>query len=214
MNEIKVVSLDVTGTLIDGRSIKHFWDLLIPKVYADENHVPFEEAFSYVKQKYGMISQDDVRWYLLEYWSKVLNIKKGSKELLEELRSKITFFYEVESAIIKLSSHYDLIISSNLPKEFLDIVLNDLRKHIVRSFSSVSDYHLPHKTAEFYAKVCSEMNVRPYQVLHVGDNRIYDYVIPKAIGMDSLLIKRYGNPNHEYEIKSLDQIVDRIRVSA
>lgn len=52
-----------------------------------------------------MISQDDVRWYLLEYWSKVLNIKKGSKGLLEELRSKITFFYEVESAIIKLSSY-------------------------------------------------------------------------------------------------------------
>lgn len=107
-----------------------------------------------------------------------------------------------------------MIISSNLPKGFLDIVLNDLRKHIVRSFSSVSGYHFPHKTAEFYVRVCYEMNVRPYQVLHVWDNRIYDYVIPKVIGTNSLFIKRYGNPNHEYEIKSLDQVVDRIRVSA
>ncbi|MEM3712729.1 MAG: hypothetical protein QXR97_04240, partial [Thermoproteota archaeon] len=73
MHNVKVVSLDVTGTLVEGRSVKYFWDVLIPTVYARKHRVPFEKALQYVKRAYTTISPDDVKWYLPEYWIKRLN---------------------------------------------------------------------------------------------------------------------------------------------
>ncbi|MEM2087962.1 MAG: HAD family hydrolase [Thermoproteota archaeon] len=207
---VKVVSLDVTGTLVDGRSVKYFWDSLIPSTYASRNNISFEEAFSYVKQRYSMVSDEDLRWYLPEYWIEKLNIEKSCEELLEELKSKVTVFPDVEPAIIRLSSDYSLIVSSNLPRVFLKIVLGDLEKYFSRIFSSVSTYSLPHKTAEFYSRVCRDMGVSPGEVLHVGDNMMYDYVVPRVMGMRSLLIRRYTSPRQSYEVGSLEDVLDRL----
>lgn len=210
MHMVKVVSLDVTGTLVDGRSVKYFWDSLIPSTYASRNNISFEEAFSYVKQRYSMVSDEDLRWYLPEYWIEKLNIEKSCEELLEELKSKVTVFPDVEPAIIRLSSDYSLIVSSNLPRVFLKIVLGDLEKYFSRIFSSVSTYSLPHKTAEFYSRVCRDMGVSPGEVLHVGDNMMYDYVVPRVMGMRSLLIRRYTSPRQSYEVGSLEDVLDRL----
>jgi FMN phosphatase YigB (HAD superfamily) len=207
---VKVVSLDVTGTLVDGRSVKHFWDSLIPAAYASRNNISFEEASSYVKQQYRMVSDEDLRWYLPEYWVEKLNIGKSCEELLKELKLKVTVFPDVEPAIVRLSSDYSLIVSSNLPKGFLEIVLGDLRKYFSKIFSSVSTYSLPHKTAEFYTRVCWEMSVSPGEVLHIGDNTMYDYLVPRVIGMKSLLVRRYDSPRQSHEVSSLEQVLDRI----
>lgn len=212
MHMVKVVSLDVTGTLVDGRSVKYFWDSLIPAAYASRNSVSFEEALSYVKQRYSMVSDEDLRWYLPEYWVEKLNIGKSCEELLEELKPKVTVFPDVAPTIVRLSSNYNLIVSSNLPRVFLKIVLGDLEKYFSRIFSSVSTYSLPHKTAEFYSRVCWDMGVSPREVLHVGDNMTYDYMVPRVVGVRSLLIRRYTSPRQSYEVSSLEQVLDRLRL--
>lgn len=158
-----------------------------------------------------MVSNEDLRWYLPEYWIEKLDIGKSYEELLKELKPKITVFPDVEPAIVKLSSDYSLIVSSNLPREFLEMTLGDLKKYFSRIFSSVSTYSLPRKTAEFYSRVCWTMNVPPREVLHVGDNMMYDYMVPRVIGMGSLLIRRYDSPRQSYEVSSLEQVLDRIR---
>lgn len=207
MKQLKAVSLDVTGTLVDEETVKRFWDRLIPAAYAAENSIPFQEAFSYVKQRYGSISPDDIRWYLPEYWLRELNISISFEKLLEELRPKIIFFPDVKPIIAKLSSACFLIVSSNLPSGLLQFILGDFKDCFSRIFSSVSTYSMPHKTAEFYVKVCSETGFSPHEVLHVGDNRIYDLLIPRFIGMKSLLIRRYGEPRKDYEVSGLEQVL-------
>lgn len=212
MHIVKVVSLDVTGTLVDGRSVKHFWDSLIPAAYASRNKISLEEASSYVKQRYRMVSDEDLRWYLPEYWIEKLDIGKSCEELLKELKPEVTVFPDVEPAIVRLSSNHSLIVSSNLPRVFLEMVLGDLKKYFSKIFSSVSTYSLPHKTAEFYTRVCWDMGVSPVEVLHVGDNLMYDYMVPRVIGMRSLLIRRYDSPRRSHEVSSLEQVLDRIRL--
>lgn len=212
MYMVKVVSLDVTGTIVDGRSVKHFWDSLIPAAYASKNNISFEEAFSYVKQRYSMVGNEDLRWYLPEYWIEKLDIGKSYEELLEELKPKVTVFPDVEPAIFKLSSAYSLIVSSNLPRGFLEIMLGDLRKYFSKIFSSVSTYSLPHKTAEFYIRICRDISVPPGEVLHVGDNMMYDYFVPRVVGIKSLLVRRYDSPRRSHEVSSLGQVLDRIRL--
>jgi len=212
LHGVEAVSLDVTGTLVDGRSVKYFWDVLIPTAYARKHRVPFEKALSHVKQTYGTISPDDVRWYLPEYWMKRLGVEGSVEELLKELKPFITVFPDVEPVIAELSSSHSLIVSSNLPMLLLEAVLDDFKKYFSKIFSSVSTYSLPRKTAEFYVKVCSDTGFKPQEVLHVGDNFMYDFLIPRFVGMKSLVIKRFKPPRREHEVNSLKQVLDKIRL--
>ncbi|MEM2487507.1 MAG: HAD family hydrolase [Thermoproteota archaeon] len=209
---MKVVSLDVTGTLVDGRSVKYFWDVLIPTAYAKKHQVPFEKALQYVKQTYMTVSPDDVKWYLPEYWLKRLNIEDSVEYFLEEFKPMVTFFPDVEPVIAELRSQHDLIISSNLPMMLLEMILDDFKECFSKIFSSVSTYSLPRKTAEFYAKVCFETGFRPQEVLHIGDNIIYDFLIPKFMGMESIIVKRFKPPKQKHEVSSLKQVLDIIKL--
>ncbi|MEM2050711.1 MAG: HAD family hydrolase [Thermoproteota archaeon] len=210
MKKVKAVSLDVTGTLVEGRSVKRFWDHLIPAAYASEKHISFNEAYTRVKKKYSMVSRDDVKWYLPEYWLRELNINMSLENLLEEFRRGVAFFPDVAPTVKRLSSQYVLIVSSNLSSILLQTILRDFKEHFSRVFSSVSTYCLPYKTAEFYAKVCSETGFSPGEFLHVGDSKTYDFLVPRIIGMDSILVKRYSNPEQQYEAESLEKIFSSV----
>jgi|YelNatPaOPRAMG01_1025707.scaffolds.fasta_scaffold106044_2 FMN phosphatase YigB (HAD superfamily) len=214
MKRVGAISLDVTGTLVDGRCVKHFWDHLIPAAYAAENNICFEEAYLRVKKKYNTISRDDVRWYMPEYWLRELNISVSLEKLLQELKSRVVFFPDVAPMITRFKSEYVLIVSSNLPVEILQTVLEDFKECFSKVFSSVSKYGLPYKTAEFYAKVCSETGFTPATVLHVGDSKTYDLLIPRIIGMGSLLIRRFNKPEQRYEVNSLEQVAGSAALEA
>lgn len=209
---MKAISLDVTGTLVDGRSVKYFWDVLIPTAYARKHQMPFEKAFRYVKQTYMTISPDDVKWYLPEYWVKRLNIEDSVEVLLRELKPMITIFPDVKPVIVELCSQHDLIISSNLPMMLLDTILDDFKEYFLKVFSSVSTYSLPRKTAEFYARVCLDTGFKPRELLHIGDNIIYDFLIPRFMGIESMVIKRFKSPKLKHEISDLKQALERIKL--
>lgn len=207
-----MVSLDVTGTLVDGRSVKYFWDVLIPTAYARKHQMPFGKAFKYVKQIYATISPDDVKWYLPEYWIRRLDIEDSVDYLLKEFKPIITIFPDVKPVIIELYSQHDLIVSSNLPMLLLETILEDLKEYFSKVFSSVSTYSLPRKTAEFYARVCFDTGFKPQEVLHIGDNIIYDFLIPKFMGMESIIVKRFKPPKQKHEVSSLKQVLDIMKL--
>ncbi|MEM3957988.1 MAG: hypothetical protein QXO47_07250 [Thermoproteota archaeon] len=39
----------------------------------------------------------------------------------------------------------------------------------------------------------------PGEFLHVGDSKTYNFLVPRIIGMESMLVKRYSNPEQQYE---------------
>ena len=95
--------------------------------------------------------------------------------------------------------NFKIILTTNLTSEFINEIIHKLADNNIRVwkvFSCVSDYMLPKKNELFYAKVISMVNVEPYEILHVGDNEIYDYLIPTSLGMNALLIKRNGSKCH------------------
>ncbi|MEM2099930.1 MAG: hypothetical protein QXP45_01110 [Thermoproteota archaeon] len=50
----------------------------------------------------------------------------------------------------------------------------------------------------------------PGEFLHVGDSKTYEFLVPRIIGMESMLVKLYSNPEQQYEAESLEKIFSNV----
>ena len=192
---VKVISFDLNETLVSRDYVDYFWLELIPLEYAKQNNINFEKAFSYVISKYEEIGQDDIRWYLPEYWIRCFNLRTSLDELLEKTSFRIKIYSEVPEVLKELHNRYTLIISTNTSIEFINLVIRKINKVIGYSvfykvFSCVTNLGLPRKDKVFYEYICKELKIKPSEILHVGDDLVYDYIIPKSVGFKTLLICR------------------------
>ncbi|MDI6846634.1 MAG: HAD hydrolase-like protein, partial [Candidatus Bathyarchaeia archaeon] len=136
---LKVVSLDVGGTLIDFYYADYVWNVAIPQLYARKKDISFEEAKDYVLREYDRIGSNDIRWYLPEYWFKHFNLDEDPIEVFKSHIDKVRFYPEVPSVLKNLSQKYDLIIVSGTPRNVIEIVIQKIKHYFKHIFSSVSD---------------------------------------------------------------------------
>jgi hypothetical protein len=52
---LKIVSFDVSGTLIDFNYVEHVWNEAIPQLYARKKGISYEESKDYVLSEYDRI---------------------------------------------------------------------------------------------------------------------------------------------------------------
>lgn len=195
---IKVVSLDFAGTLIDKEYIDYFWLELIPEKYAEKYGLNVIEAKKLIYQEYERVGENEIEWYLPKYWLKKFNLNLDVKELLGIAISRTHPYPEVLGVIKELSSKYRVIITTNTTLEFIEVFLekySEIGKYISKVYSCVSHYGLVRKDRDFYLKLLQDLNVRPEEILHVGDHEIYDYAIPRSLGIRACLIRRNNKLN-------------------
>ncbi len=65
--------LDMDGTLLDLAFDNYMWKELVPRRYAVENDLPFEEARDLLMAKYKAV-QGDLEWYCLDHWCDRLGV--------------------------------------------------------------------------------------------------------------------------------------------
>jgi len=65
--------LDMDGTLLDLAFDNYMWKELVPRRYAVENDMPFEDALELLMSKYAAV-QGDLDWYCLDHWCDRLKI--------------------------------------------------------------------------------------------------------------------------------------------
>ena len=65
--------LDMDGTLLDLAFDNYMWKELIPRRYAVENGMSFEDAHELLMSKYSAL-QGDLDWYCLDHWCDRLKI--------------------------------------------------------------------------------------------------------------------------------------------
>jgi HAD superfamily hydrolase (TIGR01549 family) len=97
-----------------------------------------------------------------------------------------------------------LIVASGTPVELLDCLLQDIKPYFVRIFSSISHYGQL-KSPDFYLRICEEMDVKPSQVIHVGDNWQFDFLNARQVGINALYLDRSGR-NHQESLSDLSQL--------
>ena len=205
---VKVISLDVTGTLVSEKFVDYFWLELIPQLFAERHAVSLDEAKRFVLSKYDEVGRNDIRWYIPSYWLKHLDLKVELHEALKFALSKVEVYDDAKEALEKLRTKYDLVISSNLSREFIDVALEALGYRGFKAvFSCVSDLGITTKTPEFYKFVANKLAVPPETILHIGDDPEKDYENPLRAGMKALLIVRKGATSYPH-VKNFREILE------
>jgi putative hydrolase of the HAD superfamily len=202
---VKIISFDLDGTLIKNTYANVIWLEGLPRLYAKERNLRFKEARKIILSEYNKVGSFRYEWYDLEYWFKLFNIKSRWKDLLLRYKEVIEPFPEVFRVLSNLQREYLLVISSNAKKEFIEIEIkkSNIKQFFNYIFSSISDYNKIKKYPDFYTMICNKLNIKPEEMIHIGDNKKFDYIIPKSIGINAYYLNRKKKLKSDYVVNDL-----------
>ena len=204
---IRVISLDMDGTLVNSRFVDKVWMEGMPMLYAEKTGLDFPVAKSYVVGEYMKIGSDKLEWYDLLYWIERFGLKVGKDELLQMYEDEIETYPEVQEVLDLLAESYELVVTSNAAREFIDIELDGLSDYFSETFSATSDFREVKKSPLIYGTVCAHMGAKPFEVLHIGDHYNYDYESPLEAGLDALFLDRKGERSGREVVGDLREAV-------
>ncbi|HID25098.1 MAG TPA: HAD family hydrolase [Thermoplasmata archaeon] len=215
---IKIVSFDLDGTLTKPCFADRYWLEGVPGVYAEEKGIPLEKAKTLLLKEYDCIGKERIEWYDPEYWFKKFGIKYSWRRLIYDYKNMITPYPDVLPTLKALEKKHTLVIISNAKQEFIEIQLKEtvFNRFFTQVFSSVSDFGMVKKNREVYKRVCSLLSIKEEEMLHVGDDPLFDYEIPRSIGVKAVYLDRGKNSKGEniiYSLKSLPSLLSRYEES-
>ncbi|MCD6352661.1 MAG: HAD family hydrolase [Proteobacteria bacterium] len=216
IKKIKVISFDLDGTLVDIVYTMWVWERGLPELYAKKNSVSISEAIASVTGEYARVSDASLKWYDIAYWFNFFDLSGDWKDLMEKHREKICLFPEVKEIIEELTEDYELVITSNAAREFVEIELQvtGIEDYFSRIFSATSDFRQVKKTSQFYKKLCKTIGISPSQMIHIGDHYEFDYLAPQQAGIETYYLDRDGKtPKNSHTVKNLKEFVRILRYS-
>ena len=180
---IKVLSLDLQGTLSDSSFSDYFWIELLPQKYAEKFNVSLTSAKEILKDKFEQYGKYDILYYDDKYWSNYLGFNT-----LEELE-KFDIQPTINNELYELIHNIEIpkIIISTTTELFIDYELKSNVKDFVKIYSCVDYFKIGGKTKNVFLDVCKELNVKPNEVLHIGDSKSMDFENAKKAGVNAIL---------------------------
>ena len=209
---IRVISLDMDGTLVKSRFVDKVWMEGIPMLYAEKTGLDLPAAREFVIGEYMKIGSDHLEWYDLKYWIDRFGLAIGKEELLQLYEDEIEVYPEVEEVLGLLAESYELVVTSNAAREFIDIELEGLEDYFRETFSATSDFREVKKSPLIYGAVCAHMGAKPIEVLHIGDHYNYDYEAPLQAGLDALFLDRKGERSGREVVGDLREALELIAI--
>ncbi len=213
-----IVSFDVDGTLVKPEYNELVWFKEIPELYAKKYKVDFEKAKKLVIEEYEKVGENDIKWYMLDYWLKYFGFEVSEIEVLEKYAKEVRLYPEVIPVLDLLKGKdYMLIIASAMSKNFIEVKLkgSGIYKYFKKIFSAVSDYKMIKKEKKFYQKICEELEISPSSLIHIGDNYEADYLAPSKIGVRAFYLNRTNSSlstPKSYEISTLEDLIKKLKI--
>jgi HAD superfamily hydrolase (TIGR01549 family) len=209
MRRIRVLSFDLEGTLVDNNFSRLVWEEGLPALYAEEKGISLESALKRVMEEYDKIGPERIEWYDLRYWFRRFELRADWRSLLERFKDSVGSYPEIRGVLDRLSRDHDLIIVSNTSRDFMDFQMKQLNSCFKRVFSAPTDYGSI-KSPELYIRICSELGVKPQEMVHMGDHRRFDFTAPKEVGITAFFLDRSGKEQGEYVIRDLEEFELRL----
>ncbi len=213
MGCIRTVSFDLDGTITDISFVDSVWLEGMPRSYALKNGVSFEDAKKHVMTEYNKVGRERLEWYDLNYWIEKLGLDVSPKGILGSFQNEIRMFPEVLEVLKDLRKRgLRLIIVTNARREFVDLELErtNIENYFERVFSSTSDFGLVKNTVNLYQKVCNVCDVSPEEIIHVGDDQLFDFDVPNKLGITAFYLDRTGEHSGEFVIHTLKELSGKL----
>ncbi len=173
------------------------------------HNIGLETAKARIKEMYDEIGETRKEWYDIKYWFERFGLG-DYQQLLQDCCHRVSYYPETQQVLANLSRTHTLIASSGSSREFLTYLLAGVDRYFSRVFSSISDYSQP-KTPQFYANVCQEMDVRPSEIVHVGDSWQFDVLSAGEAGITAYHIDRNQEKKGAKSLRSLRELESRLR---
>ncbi len=207
---MKVISLDMDGTLVTSDFVNAVWLEGIPSLYAEQYGLDLDTATRLVFQAYESVGQEHKDWYKISYWFGRLGLKATWQELMESRRSKISFYPEVQGVLRRLKNKYALIVVSNAAQEFIDMELEPVRDCFHHIYSCVSHFNRVKKDTSVFSDICQQLGIQPQEMCHIGDHYDFDYAVPASLGIRAYLVDRSGKRNDGFTVRDLEEFETRL----
>lgn len=193
----KIISFDMDGTLVDPEFTDWVWLHGIPTLYAQKWGLPFDKAKAFVVEEYQKVGEGAIEWYDIKYWFRVFQLDEAWETLMKRYAHKINAYEDGHHLLERLKEKYPLVLTSNAGREFIHIEMEvtGLGRYFHRIFSATSDFRAVKKTTEFYRQVCDILKADPSEIVHVGDHYEFDYLVPRALGIQAYYLDRSGKKN-------------------
>ena len=213
MARVKVISFDLDGTLFDNMFVDSVWLEEIPRLYSVEKEVSVEDARKVVRREYDGVGKERLEWYDIHYWIRRFGLNVEAKELLRNFEHRIRAYPEVPKVLEQLKQRgFTLVVVTNAGREFVELELEKakMKDRFDRVFSSTSDFGVVKKTVKLYQRVCGILGVSPQEMIHVGDDRKFDFDVPRRLGILAFHLDRTGKQEGEFVIHSLEELNRRL----
>jgi putative hydrolase of the HAD superfamily len=210
---MKVISFDLDGTLVTDVFSQIVWHQGIPELYAKKHGRGLDEAKSLIFKEYSKVGDKAIEWYDIKYWLQFFDIDCNWEMLLGKFKDRIDIYPEVPDVLSSLSKTYQLIITSNAAREFLDAEIEEtnIAVYFDHIFSATSDFKEVKKTEAFYLKICNLLHINHTQIIHVGDHLEFDYLIPQKLGIRSFYLDRKGEKKGANIVKDLKEFEKKLK---
>ena len=215
MNKIKLVSFDLDGTITDTCFVDSVWLEGIPRLYASKEDLPLEDAKRLVKREYDKIGRERLEWYDPSYWIERFGLHVSPKELLNSFENRIRAFPEVPEVLEEIKdTGLRRIIVSNARREFIDLEIDkiNIAPYFERVFSATSDFGQIKKSVNIFQKVCNICGIMPQEMVHVGDDRLFDFEIPRRLGIKAFYLDRTGQCKQKSALRSLQDLNKKLAI--
>lgn len=209
---LKIISFDMDGTLVEPSFTDWVWMYGLPKLYAEKEGLPFEKAKDYVVTEYEKVGEAAIEWYDINYWLGFFQLDHDWRSLLQSYVDKIRVYEDVNHLLDRLKERYLLALTSNAGKEFIEVEMKatGLGNYFQYIFSATSDYRMVKKTAEFYRQICKVLQVKPDEIIHVGDHYEFDYLVPISVGIQAFFLDRSRKEKGDHVLHSLGELEQKI----
>jgi putative hydrolase of the HAD superfamily len=198
---IKVISFDLDDTLSDSQFDELIWRTEIPKAYAKEKGMPFEQAYKEVTTEYkNLWGKAAGNWRDASFWLTHFGLKTTWEDLLQMVHHEIKHFDDVIPVLEELSKKFKLVIVSNAERKFIDakLKLSHIGRFFTKTYSASSDFNLKKKEAPVFKKVLEDFNIEPEEMVHIGDEEEYDVKVPKSLGIQAFMLCRTKDKKAEF----------------
>jgi FMN phosphatase YigB (HAD superfamily) len=216
LSKVTVISLDLDNSICNNTIDERIWRQLIPELYAKHHGISLEAAFSRVTTQYRSKWQEKLGlWRDPDFWLKELDLPERLSELIPLVEKEFYIYPDVSSALRGLKKHYRLVITSTSPRTLIDFKLGKggIQDLFERIFSISSDFSLIAKYPESYLRICRELSISPNQLVHVGDDILFDVQIPKSLGICSFHLDRRGLSRDQYSIIDLSELERELSIA-